>query len=117
LKNINSGHIEALNSILESRSGYSFGFPPDPCFESPAGFPPDPCLVANVAPAGGLLHRVSITPVAGGTAALQVTLPDSQWPPGPCRITVFDASNFEIIDGEGNPLMFAPVNIVHQPPG
>src|SRR6185503_18958609 len=120
LKNINSGHIEAVNAILTSRSGFSFGFPPDPCFEPIDGFPPDPCLAASVGPTSGLEQQVNVAAVPGGDTVMTISLPDPAFPPGPCRIVVDRAAastGFEIVDTNGLPLVFAPQNLVCRPPG
>ncbi|MGZ6142636.1 MAG: hypothetical protein ACXWLM_04815 [Myxococcales bacterium] len=121
LKNINSGHIEALNAILETRSGFNFGFPPDPCFAPVSGFPPDPCLVANVSPTGGLAQRIDVfNPPPEPDRALRIQLADPAQTVQQSYIIVDPAgvaAHFQMVDGDGNSLKFCPNDIAIIPPG
>ena len=120
-KNINSGHIEALNSILEARSGFQFGFPPDPCKPTPPGFPPDPCINLRTSPSSGILQRVEVVGAEGGAPVLQVVVSDPahQEQYGANELHVDAAavtSSFLIVDdATGTPVHFCP-NIAQPPP-
>lgn len=119
-KNINSGHIEALNSILEARSGFQFGFPPDPCKATPPGFPPDPCINLRSSPSAGILQSVEIVGAEGGAPLVQVVQsdPDRGEQYGASEIRFLDPaavnSTFLITDGAGNQLHLCTA--IAQPP-
>lgn len=123
VKQLNHGNIEALNSILEARTGIEFALPPDPCFATPAGLPPDPCVNLRVTPSSGLAQQVEFSPASGASPALQITVGNPARPDlGPSRITVLDSDavgdNFLVVDGMGNALTFCPGGgIIHPPPG